>query len=290
MSILEARLAGSLRLRRAPSFLLVAAGLASALLVSRPAAGHGDISHQIAALTRRIAREPANAGLHLARGELFRALEDHDAALRDYASAARLDPGMAAVDLCRGRLLLEAGRPEEARRFLERFLRRMPDHVEGRVTLARALVRLGHVRLAAESFTRAIAKAPRPRPEYFLERARALAAEGDEHLESALRGLDEGIVALGPLLVLQLPAIEIELSRNRIDAALARLDTILLQAERKERWLTRRGEILERVGRCEEAREAYASALAALESLPPSRRGARAMRELEARLRAAIPG
>jgi hypothetical protein len=57
---------------------------------------------------------------------------------------------------------------------------------------------------------------------------------------------------------------------------------------RKDPWLARRAEILERAGRRAEARATYRSALAALESLPPARRSAPATHELEQRLRAAV--
>ena len=57
---------------------------------------------------------------------------------------------------------------------------------------------------------------------------------------------------------------------------------------RKETWLFKRGEILLLAGRRMKAHEAFASALAALESLPIHRRRTRAVADLEGRLRAAL--
>src|SRR2546429_3401664 len=45
-------------------------------------------------------------------------------------------------------------------------------------------------------------------------RDRALAAEGGDHLDEALRGLDEGIKRLGPIVTLELYAIDLELDRK----------------------------------------------------------------------------
>jgi len=101
-------------------------------------------------------------------------------------------------------------------------------------------------------------------------------------------GLDEGIQKLGPLVTLQLTAIDLELRRRNYDAALARLDGITSQSERKETWLVRRGEILKLAGRQEEARAAFNAALVAIESLPPARRQSRTVTTLELRARSAL--
>ena len=98
-------------------------------------------------------------------------------------------------------------------------------------------------------------------------------------------GLDEGINKLGPLVTLELAAIDLELRRDNYDAALARLDVITAQSERKEMWLVRRGEILSAAGRSEEAREAFNAALTAIDSLPPARRQSKAITALQLRAR-----
>ena len=112
-----------------------------------------------------------------------------------------------------------------------------------------------------------------------------LAAEGSAYFSSALRGLDEGIQKLGPLVTLQLFAIDVELKQKNIDGALARLDKVAEKSPRKETWLARRGEILQQAGRPEEARQAFKAALASFQTLPPTRRNVPAMLELERRLR-----
>jgi len=269
-------------------------GLAGALCLIAAAAlapqvgAHGDLHEQIQAVTARLAEAPASAPLHLKRAELHRAHRQWESALADYARAAALDPELAAVDLGRGLLFLETEALNAAREALDRFLAQHPGHAEGRAARSRALARLGDSQAAADDLTAAIAASPRPRPEYFIERARALAAAGEARIGEALLGLDEGIARLGPLVTLQLVAIEIELARRAHDAALARVDKLAAASPRKEPWLLRRGEILEQAGRLPEARLAYAAALEALQTLPESRRRTRAAQELAERARTGI--
>jgi predicted Zn-dependent protease len=274
--------------RAAIGRILGAAPLLFCLVAPSLVQGHEDVDSQIAALTARIAVDPANAVLFLRRGELHRVHGDRQAALDDYEQAARLDPDLTVVDLVRGKLYLHLGQPRAARIALDRFLARQPDHSEGHLARARALVKLGKRPAAVADFTHAIALETRPRPDAYLERAQALADEGERKIDEALRGLDEGIAKLGPLVVLELYASDLELRRRRHGAALARLDRVAAQSARKETWLARRSEILELSGRREEGREAAAAALAAIEALPPRHRMTPAMVELESRVRASL--
>jgi predicted Zn-dependent protease len=249
---------------------------------------HGDLHEQIKQVTDQIAKDPKNAELYLKRGELHRAHQEWDQAQADYDRAVSLDPGLFPVDFARGRMFLEAGWPWSAKVSLDRFLRRQTNHVEALATRARALVKL-QLRLdAVRDYTAAIKYASTGRPELYIERAQALASEGDAHFAEALRGLDEGMQKMGSLVTLQLYAIDVELKRKNVDAALQRLDKIAEQSPRKETWLARRGEILQQAGRKEEADKAYRAALDAMATLPPARRNVPAMIELEKRIKAAL--
>ena len=261
--------------------------LAGGFLWAAAAAAHDDLRSQIAALTREIAAEPGNAGLYLRRGELHRYCREVPAALADYARARRLDPGLAAVDLGAGRALLEAKRPAEAKRFLDRFVRARPDDSEGRLELARVLVKLRSTNPADDEYARAIALASRPSPDTYFERARFLRAAG--RLPAAIRALDDGITRLGPLVSLEELAIDLELSRKNYDGALARLDrTFATPNGRQETLFARRGEILAAAGRPVEARETFRQAQRSIEGLPPRLRQTRAIQKLEERVRRSL--
>jgi tetratricopeptide (TPR) repeat protein len=159
--------------------------------------GHGDFHEQIDAVNAQIEQTPSNAELYLRRGELHRLHGDWPAARADYDRAATLAPGLALVDLARGRLFLSAGAFGDAKKVLDRFLTAMPHHVDGLVTRARVLRMSGEPLAAVADFTKAISESTQPDPDFYIERAEALAAAGPDRLEEALQGLDEGLKRLG---------------------------------------------------------------------------------------------
>jgi len=248
--------------------------------------GHADLLALIDIVNKQIEGDPQNPALYLRRGELYRAHTDWKLAEGDYDRVAQLDPKLTAVDFCRGKLCFESGENDRARMLLNKFLTSQPDHVDALLTRARLLVKLGERKGAAVDFTRAITCAGEPMPEYFLERAQVQADEGE--IEAALRGMDEGLKRFGPLVGLQLYAVELECARKHFDEALARLETMAVRSERKERWLARRGEILVLAGRSDEAVKCFSAALAAIESLPPRLRRSPAILELKKRVESAL--
>jgi tetratricopeptide (TPR) repeat protein len=261
-------------------------GVAAALslwLVPSPASAHGDLHDQIAAVTREIAAHPRDARLYVRRGELHRFHGETRAALADFDRALSLDPPSADAQLGRARALLAANRATDARHALAQFVQARPDDAEGHRTFARCLARLGRPRDAAAEYSRAIALLPRPSPDVYVERARAFASAGDR--TAAIRGLDEGLQRLGPIVSLEEEAIDFEVATKNWDGALARVDRVAARTPRPESWLARRGEILAAASRPGEARVAFENALTAIERLPPRLRETRAMRRLEARVR-----
>lgn len=244
---------------------------------------HPGIDEQIRALDSQIAEEPGDARLYLRRGELHRIHRDFDAAEADYRRSLELAPDLRVAELCLGRLRLEEGRPAEARVILDSYLEARPHDADALATRARTLVALNEPLAAARDFGAAIdsAGSDAARPEYFLEQARAFEAAGPEHHADALAALDEGLVQLGEAVTLQLYAIDIELGRGNADAALQRLDRLASRSVRQEPWLVRKASILEAAGRVDEAREAYRQTLAAIQTLPATRRTNAAVARLE---------
>ena len=248
--------------------------------------GHGDVHGQINRITAELAQTPSNAPLYFQRAELYRVDQDFTNALADLNRAAQIDPSLVRVDFCRGRVLFEAGRPQEALPLLDKYLAGKPDDSEAFTTRGRVLRKLGEFTRAAKDYTTAIAMMRISNPELFIERSEALRAAGKP--DDAVQSLDEGIRQMGPLVTLQLPAIELEVSLKRYDAAIARIDAASARLQRKETWLVRRAEVLKQAGREDEARQNYRDALAALDRLPPTHRGTRATRDLEQKIRAAL--
>lgn len=258
--------------------------LASYLMVclSIWGAAHEGLDLQIARATREIEDHPGRADLHFFRAELHRVHEDWKAAQTDFDRAAALDPALAAVDLGRTRLWLAFGDAAEAKRCVDRFLARAPESGDGFLERARAVSRLGRPKESAEDYTRALARIGTPLPEIYLERA---AAQRSSSPEEALRGIEEGLGKLGPVVSLRLAAIDLDLELRRFESALARLGEIEAGSERKDPWLVRRAEVLLAAGRRAEAREACGAALAAMDKLPAGRRSTPFTRELEHKVR-----
>lgn len=263
-------------------------GIGLAVTGMRPALGHRGVDVQIAELDGIIASASASAELYLRRAELHRIHRDWDAARADYEAALARAPELAAASFGLGRLSQESGRSGEALVHIDAFLRMHPEHAKGRILRARALAMLERYDEAAAEYAR-VASASQSGglgPDHILEQARALVAAG--RLESALRVLDAGLARLGQPVALQIYAIEVEQRRGHHDAALARTDQLPDARYNRPRWLARRGDISAAAGRSEDARAAYAQALAELDAWPVRRRQTRAARQLYARLTAEI--
>ncbi len=259
-----------------------------ALVCVPPGLAHDDPHDSIERITLQIEHDPYNAELYLERGELHRQSSHFDAALADFDRVATLSPHYETVHFHRGRLLFEAGELPEARLALDRLLNSHPSHARGFMVRGRLLRKLGLPLEAAQDFARTLSLTPNPTPVLFVEHAQALAEAGGPWVERAIQSLDDWNRKLGPLILLESLAIDLEVEGQRYDAALVRIDRVLTEMSRKEKWLVRRGEVLEMAGREEEARVAYRDAVKAIEALPSRLRKVPAVRELETHVRALL--
>jgi tetratricopeptide (TPR) repeat protein len=265
------------------ALLAIATLLASG---GRVASAHDGLAARIAALSAQIAQSPSSPSLFVKRAEAYRENRQWSEALADLDGAERIDPTIAVVNLVRARVNFDRRHWQAAVDAAGRFLERQPDHADALIVRARAYAQLGRRQPAAADFTSALAV--RPVPDMYIERARVLAAHGRESLDQAVRGLDEGIARLGPIVTLELEAIDLELRLSRYDSALTRVDRIAARTTRKESWLARRGAILERAGRPDEARAVYRAALDAISNQSERIQQTRASMALAAGLRADI--
>lgn len=247
-----------------------------AAVIAFPLFAHEGLHEQVEAVTRAIANEPRNAVLYLRRGELHRLHGAWQQAARDYERARVLDGDLYAVERAHGQMLVDSGRARDAIAPLQRYVQIAPQDPAGHLALARALMAIGRTSAAIVSFEKALA--PRPDPEVALEYVAALVAH--QRCDDALRYLD----SLEPLVTYRLAAIDLELRAGNLANALRRLEAAEEKAVRKEEWMERRGDLLMKMGRADEARAAYRAALDALATLPPERRRSRASVAMERRL------
>jgi predicted Zn-dependent protease len=274
--------------RQYPGIRIAVAAAAAIMAVNPVVAAHPEIEARITAVTSRIAAEPGDAALYFKRGELYRQHEAWDAALADYERAMARDPAMAAANLARARVLLKGGWPYAAEAIADDYLTERPGDAIALLTRGRARALVGRALEGAGDLAEAASILTNPMPDLSIERARMLAAAGGEHVAEAVEALDDAIRVFGPLITLELAAVEIEAGGGRLDAALARLDAVTNRSPRRESYLVMRAKLLETAGRTAEAKQSWADALAAIDALPERLQKTPAVQTLDAQARAAL--
>lgn len=266
--------------------LLFCGALLGAALWPARVSAHADLLMLIDLVNEAMRTNGATAGRLLERADLNRLHQDWPAALRDYAAAEK---GLGnSVQLAQGRalVLVACGKPSEARQVYDEQLRRCPTNAPLLLDRARVLAQLNQPALAIADYTLAFANTAQPRTKDYLERAQLQVAMADP--AAAVKGLDEGLARLGWTLTLQRLAVDCAVASGDFGGALARLETILERANRKENWLALKGGILQRAGRKPEALAAYQAGLEAIAELPPQLARAQITVSLRAQLDSAV--
>ena len=231
---------------------------------------HGDdkamVQAIIQALTDELAKAP-ETDLFIRRGELYRPGQEWVKADEDFASAAKLDPKRVMIGFLRARTLLDSGAAVKARPFAERYLSDMPDEPEAWFLRGEIMAAIGKPESAAVDYAEGFRRGPMANSEQLLRWAKLLASLPASDSGRVLAVLDEGIVRLGPVVLLVDYAIDLEVTRKNYDAALTRIASALQKATRQETWLVRQGDVLVKSGRRSEAVTSYRAALAAIERL-----------------------
>ena len=253
---------------------------------THPVWAHGNLDEAIAATTAEIAKQPTNAELLTSRAWLLAQHQDWSASHADLDRAAVLAPGSNSVALLRGEIFAMAGDWIKARKELEALVSREPQNSAAHGSLGRVLFSVGEFRASAASFGRAAEYSAQPDVSTFVNQSQAFESAHDP--AGALKALDNGIARLGKLVALVVPAVELEVAAGRFDAALARIDALLEILPRKETWLVRRAELLEKAGRPDDARISWEKARKEFSALPPTRQSTPQMTTLGARIDAAL--
>lgn len=242
-----------------------------ALLASLPVAAHGPGLDEIDNISTQITLEGEQAALYAKRARVYQNNHMWREAMSDFDRAAELDSQNLDYDLDRAQLSFEAGEFLRALDFIDLYLLRHASNHEALLIRARSYRALGQYQPSVESYRQALADLSgfegSPMPEWYIEFAATWLLAGEK--QNALQVLQQGIAQLGALGVFQVKAAELEVDLGLYDSALARIDQLLSQAQRKDLWLTRRADILSKAGRDEEAQRTYEQAYAALQDLPP---------------------
>ncbi|MGI9241717.1 MAG: hypothetical protein ACR2RV_13025 [Verrucomicrobiales bacterium] len=249
--------------------------MASAAVVG----AHPEVEVQLAHVSAQIEDSPGSAELYLQRGHIHRVHRDWKAGMTDYRRAGELDPELHRVSRAIGRLLLEAGKAEQALPQLEQFLKHQPGDPEGQILRGRAQGRLGEHLIGAADFDAALPKLRRPTPELYIERARILFEGGERYQARAIAGLEQGIERLGDLYTLHRYAAELEIEADQPEAALRRARVLLKKFDGNVSWRIFEAELLVALERKLEARVSYCKALETIAALPPHRQRTPAVSE-----------
>jgi tetratricopeptide (TPR) repeat protein len=245
---------------------------------------HGTLHEQIEYTTEQINKYPADAQKYLYRGEAYRQHHELDLALVDYERAKRLDPKLLAVDLAKSKLMLEAQWYLTAMELANHYIKHVPKDATARIVRAKIYTGLDKPQLAIIDYSSAIELTQRPDPDFYLTRSRLMLTVDPNNIKAAIGKIDEGMQRLGKLITFQVYAIELEILQKNYTGALKRVDQIMSQANRKERWLAQRGDILMLKGQPDKAKASYLEGLAHIEKLPYSRQNTRSMSTLKTSL------
>jgi tetratricopeptide (TPR) repeat protein len=245
---------------------------------------HTDIEVQLKAVTQELEGRPNDYSLYLVRGELKRHTRDWLGAEADFARAEQL--GSAEVRdwlrLYRGRLFEEAGQARRAVAELDAYIADHPNHIDALRVRALAHVKTGAFNKAIEDYSRLIALNTAKSPELWLERARLWVRIGD--IDAAIASIDNATVFFGPLIALVEFTIDAEIGRRDYAAALDRMEDLPSALMESPEWLWRRGKLLERLDRSDDAARVYVQARQAILKMPLRRRKTAAMQDLLAKL------
>lgn len=247
--------------------------------------GHDDLDGQIARVSELIAADPGNASLLLRRSELHRLHADLEKALADVRQAQAVDAGASGIDRQLGRILMEVKDFQGAEAAFTRHLERNPVDGDALASRAECRFRLGLLETAGIDLESAIARLHQPDPDLLCRLADVLHAQG--RTDEAIARLDAASNAVGMLPAYAEKAFAIERDAQRWDAALARLDR-LAAGPAPAQWLLARGDLLQQLGRTDEAQAAYRAAADHINGMPMSRRTTAAQQNLNARVDAAL--
>ncbi len=198
------------------------AGVVVALLsaLAAPALAHQPLADDIARADQRISQADSPAHELLMRGELHLIAGNLVAARADLELAARLDPDLPGLELCRAALLLGERQHAAALTTIDHHLEREPRDVAAWKLRARIHEAQKKPEAAAADLARVIEFARHIGPDLYIEHARLLTEAGSP--DQALASLQAGSKRLGPVVTLELAIADAEQRAGMTEAATAR--------------------------------------------------------------------
>ncbi|MFT7676242.1 MAG: tetratricopeptide (TPR) repeat protein [Planctomycetota bacterium] len=254
------------------------------------AAPDGELWAQIELVSKDLRKNPRRADLFLRRADLLRRFRQFPGALADVKQARRLDPALSAAGRIEGRILRDAGHTWRALRAYGEFLEHNPNVHGARLERAQLWASVNRLRSAVRDYDHVIAGDAKPSPDVFMARHDLQLRQGPGLRSAALAGLETGLTKLGPIISLELPALQLETELGHYERALARIERIAKVLPRLDGWWLHRAEVLRAAGRQAEAQSAYRSALNKLAQVPASRRRMTLVQDMIRQAQAGLDG
>ena len=229
---------------------------------------HGNLHKEIEALSLKIQATPKNVALWLERASLSRQHSDFDGALRDLTHARTLDSCAAEYDFLFGRVYAGARFHKSAILHLNRFLLENPEDPEALLTRAKSLFITQDVAGACLDYDKAIGLLENPTPGQLLEQAHAHALNPDTGAKAAINRL-EAAWSHWSYPHFAEAALQYEVQSEHYAAALKRINQLIQEAPRQERWLIQKGQVLLRANRQGEAQNVFSKLYSLLMPFQP---------------------
>lgn len=244
------------------------------------AAAHPGLESKLALLDPLIASNPGDPALYIARGVIYSRHGELERALEDLQRAQALgDPVSVAFEL--GVLYYRMGEYSRSRLLLGNWLAGHPGHSEALLYRARAASADGDPRAAAADYRTYLADAAAPNPGDYLAAARLLATEDSAGTGPALQLLDQGMKRLGIVPQLQRYAVELDIERGDVEAALQRWRLMQRALGAGPEWKVGMAELLMRAGRSAQAAVVLHDAREQLRALKPTPSRQRLLERIE---------
>jgi len=220
------------------------------LLLATRAGAHPGHDAQLEAINKALAAAPEEQALYLQRGNIHVEIGHYSEALQDFNRARELGPEER-VDLAESVMHYRKGDRATATRLVDKHISRFPNDPGGyehRALIARAD---GNHAQALADLRRYFALRERPNPGLYVSAARMLQEDG--RIADAIEVLDLGMEQLGTIPQLQRYAIELELERSKLEAAIVRTESLRSPLKDSASWKLDMADLLLAAGRNSEA-------------------------------------
>ena len=207
--------------------------------LANPAWSHPDLVAQIEDLTAKLLQQPADPGLLVQRGDLYRRHADYSAAAQDFATARAIRPDFPELDFYQGRLRLETGDAATAEELFTHYLVAHPEHAGAWALRAQARLGLEHAEAAAEDYAQAIRRSANPSPSLYRLQILALVAAGEQHWQTAREVVDTGLDRFPREVSLLGLGTDIALAENLPVIATTYIETLPAALIELDRWQSR---------------------------------------------------